>query len=90
MAGNEKRIGRDCLNRGGSKGGARDARARGPNSFNFMQFFGKFGKSYVGAPRVLAPPHQGNPGSATDMTRLFLNFLERVGSFVKYNSDGST
>ena len=29
----------------------------GPNSFNFMQFLGKFGKSYVGAPpwRVGAP-----------------------------------
>ena len=32
---------------GGSKGGARDARPPppgGPNSFNFMQFLGKFGK----------------------------------------------
>ena len=31
-----------------------------PNSFNFMQFLGKFGKSDVGAP----PPPRGNPGSA--------------------------
>ena len=30
---------------GGSKGGAKDARPPwGPNSFNFMQFLGKFGK----------------------------------------------
>ena len=31
---------------GGSKGGARDAHPlhRGPDSFNFMQFLGKFGK----------------------------------------------
>ena len=32
------------LIKGGSKGGARDAPPRGPNSFNFMQFLGKFGK----------------------------------------------
>ena len=29
---------------GGSKGGMRDAPLGGPNSFNFMQFLGKFGK----------------------------------------------
>ena len=32
------------INSGGSKGVARDAPPGGPNSFNSMQFFGKFGK----------------------------------------------
>ena len=44
---------------GGSKGGG-EGRPRGPNSFNFMQFFGKFWQN-----RMLAPPPRGNPGSAT-------------------------
>ena len=47
-----------------------DLRGReGLNSFNFMQFLEKFGrKSYVGTPvGGLAPPPQGNPGSATDV-----------------------
>ena len=55
------------------RGGARDARPpAGPNSFNFMQFLGKFGKivcwqSYVGTILgELAPPPRGNPGSATE------------------------
>ena len=40
---------------------------RGPNSFNFMQFLGKFGKivCWRPPPRELAPPPRGNPGSAT-------------------------
>ena len=38
----------------------------GPNSFNFMQFWELLAKWYVGAPRELAPPPRGNPGSATD------------------------
>ena len=38
----------------------------GPNSFNFMQFFGKFGKFVCWhPPGELAPPPWGNPGSAT-------------------------
>ena len=32
----------------------------GPNSLNFMQFWGKFGKIVY-----WCPPPQGNPGSAT-------------------------
>ena len=39
----------------------------GPNSFNFMQFLGKFGKIVCWRPRELAPPPRGNPGSATGM-----------------------
>ena len=40
--------------------------ARGPNSFNFMQFLGKFGKIVCWRPPgKLAPPPRGNPGSAT-------------------------
>ena len=36
------------------------------NSFNFMQFGGQFGKIvYWRFPGGLAPPYQGNPGSAT-------------------------
>ena len=48
-----------------------DARPRGWNSFNFMQFLGNFGKSYVGAPSTgeWAPPPRGNPGSATENCR---------------------
>ena len=50
-----------------------DARpSRGPNSFNFMQFFGRFWQN-----RVLAPPSpgwvplpQGNPESATELFTL--------------------
>ena len=38
----------------------------GPNSFNFMQFLGKFGKIiYRHPPGELVPPPRGNPGSAT-------------------------
>ena len=43
-----------------------DAPPRGPNSFNFMQFLGKFGKIVCWRPPgELAPPPRGNPGSAT-------------------------
>ena len=39
-----------------------------PNSFNFMQFWGKFGKIICWRPPTgeLAPPPQGNPGSAIE------------------------
>ena len=38
----------------------------GPNSFNFMQFLGKFDKIVCWRPPgELAPPRQGIPGSAT-------------------------
>ena len=53
---------------GGCKGGARDARPPGvPNSFNFMQFSGTFGRMvcWRPPPGELAPPPRGNPGSAT-------------------------
>ena len=36
----------------------------GPNSFNFMQFFGEIWQN-----RLLAPSPQGNPGSATVKAR---------------------
>ena len=41
----------------------------GPNSFNFMQFLGKFGKivCWRPPPGELAPPPRGNPRSATDL-----------------------
>ena len=39
----------------------------GPSSFNFMQFWGNFGKIVCcPPPGDLAPPPRGNPGSATD------------------------
>ena len=39
--------------------------ARGPNSFNFMQYLGKFRKNHMLAPPgELAPPPTGNPGSS--------------------------
>ena len=38
----------------------------GPNSFNFMQFLGKFGKIVCWhPPGELVPSPRGNPGSAT-------------------------
>ena len=53
---------------GGSKGaqGTRPPLG-GPNSFNFMQFLGNFGKivCWHPPPGELAPPPRGNPGSAT-------------------------
>ena len=51
---------------GGSRGGG--AREDGvPNSFNFMQFLGKFGKIVCWRPPgELARPLPGSPGSAID------------------------
>ena len=44
------------------RGGARDA-----NSFNFMQFSGKYGKIVCWRPPgELVPPPRENPGSATE------------------------
>ena len=38
----------------------------GPNSFNFMQFFGKIRQiRMLAPPGELAPPPRGNPGSTT-------------------------
>ena len=57
---------------GGSRGGVRDARPPPgrPNSFDFMQFSGKFG---VFTPPLEGsrPPPRENPGSATAPQRLF-------------------
>ena len=53
---------------GGSKGGheGRMLPPGGPNSFNFMQFSGKYGKIICWRPPwELAPPPRGNPGSTT-------------------------
>ena len=52
---------------GGSKEGREGhTPPRGPNSFNFMQFLGKFGKIICWRPPgELAPPPRGNPRSAT-------------------------
>ena len=46
----------------------------GPNSFNFMQFLGNFGKIVCWRPPWgVAPPPRGNPGSATEcICNLFL------------------
>ena len=61
------------------RGGARDARAPGPNSFNFMQFLGKFGKIICWRPLgELAPPPWGNPGSATAYDDL-MTYLYKAG-----------
>ena len=44
---------------------------QGPNSFNFMQFLGKFGKIVCWCPPgELTPPPRGNPGSATAIVRI--------------------
>ena len=61
------------LSSGGSKGGTGDAcPPGGPNSFNFMQFLGKFGKIVCWCPPgELVPPPQGNPGSATAVYTVF-------------------
>ena len=54
---------------GGSKGGAQGmSPPPGPNSFNFMQFSGKYIKIICWRPPgELAPPPGGNPGSATGL-----------------------
>ena len=59
----------------------------GPNSFNFMQFLGKFGKIVCWRPPwgVDAPP-RGNPRSATGFYSLFeelfeMSFVKSRGSF---------
>ena len=60
--------------------GARGTRAPpGPNSFNFMQFLGAFGKivCWRPLPRELAPPPRGNPGSATECYQVY----ETIGLF---------
>ena len=57
---------------GGSKGGARDARPRGRKFFQFHAVFGKIWQNRMLAPpRELAPPPRGNPGSVTDLYRVF-------------------
>ena len=51
----------------------------GPNSFNFMQFLGKFGKIVCWRPPgELAPPPRGNPGSATGLNGIHC-FFEQPG-----------
>ena len=63
----------------------------GPNSFNFMQFLGNFGKIVCWRPPgELAPPPRGNPGSATGSNtfdyRLICHSIQKktfsVNSFV--------
>ena len=55
------------------RGGVRDARPPPlrPNSFNFMQFLGEFGKIACSRPPLggFTPPPWGNPGSVTDMAQ---------------------
>ena len=71
-------------------GGARDAcPPGGPNSFDFMQFFGKFGNFVCWRPPgELAPPPRGNPGSATDMEcDISRNYHSDV--FTSYKHEGS-
>ena len=49
-----------CQYSGGSNGGLRVTRAPpGPNSFNFMQFWGKFGKIVCWRPPEGWRPHLG-------------------------------
>ena len=50
----------------------------GPNSFNFMQFLGKFDKFVCWCPGELAPPPRGNRGSATAGNK-------KSGMFILYN-----
>ena len=56
-----------------------DAPPRGPNSFNFMHFWGKFGKivCWRPPPGELAPPPRGNPGSATADGNNYRKWTER-------------
>ena len=59
--------------------GARPSRPPGPNSFNFMQFLGKFGKIVCWhPPGELAPPLPGNPGSATDLVLILRSHFQGV------------
>ena len=57
--------------------GARRTPPGGPNSFNFMQFLGKFGKIVRWRPPgEMASPPRGNPGSAT-------GYLETLFIYIK-------
>ena len=51
----------------GRSKGAGGTTPGGPNSFNFVQFLGKFGKivCLCAHPESWRPPPRGNPGSAT-------------------------
>ena len=63
---------------GGSKGGGAWP-PLGPNSFNFMQFLGKFAKIVCWRPPgELAPRPRGNPGSATAMVEMLV-MIEKNG-----------
>ena len=53
----------------------------GSNSFNFMQFLGKYGKIVCWCPPPpgeLVPPPWGNPGSATDLGHFLLDFFGHI------------
>ena len=53
-----------------------------PNSFNFMQFWGKFDKIVCWPfPGGLAPPPRGNPGSGTE-TGLYVKHMQSAFTFV--------
>ena len=72
---------------GGSKGGreGRTPPPLRPNSFNFMQFLGEFGKIACSCPPLggFTPPPWGNPGSVTGhiITNIYIKFL----TFTDYN-----
>ena len=53
----------------------------GPNSFNFMQFWGEFWQNRMLAPPGgLAPPPRGNPGSVTEVLEYSLYFNQQYSS----------
>ena len=57
----------------------------GPNSFNFMQFLGKFGKIVCWhPPGELVPPPQGNPGYATAMPVIWLRYSRSKCNYIRF------
>ena len=62
---------------------ARPPTPGGPNSFNFMQFFGEIWQN-----RMLAPPPRGNPGSATYQVVQNLQCYRQTWSVFKNNFGG--
>ena len=70
---------------GGSKGGARDAPARGPNSFIFMQFSAKklknnstFGSWRTPLGKILDPPLNVMGSVKLNLVNLVKCFISRV------------
>ena len=76
---------------GGSKGGreGRTPPPLRPNSFNFMQFLGEFGKIACSRPPLggFTPPPWGNPGSVTDNPHISIMLIKGSAIYTEWISE---